>query len=128
MPNHSLNDTHIPSMGVFMQSSRATEQLGDLNSNCVFRYETQLVANPDTQFLLGLTAAEIPYSFYNISTTSNFMRYQIEGYSTSTLLVVPEGNYDVYSLVDTINSGLLEDNTSIEFNSLKNKFSLNSLT
>lgn len=122
MPNHALNDTHIPSMSVYMASNKATENPDpSKNSNCLFRYDTQLVANPDTQFLLGLTAAEIPYSFYNVGEISNFIRYQINGYSTTTAMVVPKGNYDVNSLVTQINS-LLQPNTSISFDDSTNKF------
>lgn len=69
MPNHTLNDTHLGSQSIFLQSSKATSKINDAHASF---FLNQVITTPaDTQFLIGLTSAEIPYSWYNIDIDNN---------------------------------------------------------
>ena len=105
MPNSVLNNTHIASISVFLQSSKATQVLSQdgYNSHCVFMLDQILVCPPDTMMMVGLTSGEIPYTFYNIGQTNNRLVLKTQlgtnPKSNDILIIVENQNYSVDSLV-----------------------------
>ena len=130
MPNHSLNDTHIGSVSVYLDSSKASVvQNGSNNSNCLFYLDNIIQCPPDTHILIGLTACQIPVAFYNITNNNNEL--QIQGsVNGTTNIVLPPKNYNTETLVTEINSQLATagNNISCSFDSSSYKFTFSSLT
>ena len=125
MPSHQLNDTHIGSLSIFLQSSKATTTLDpDKNSSCLFYLNQVITAPPGTHMLVGLTSAEIPYSFYNIDSRNNKVTIDTANGPTATI-TLPEQNYDVDSLKKNLNNLLVAANvlnTTVDFDKNTNKF------
>lgn len=137
MPNHALNDTHIGSLSVFLQSSKASTYLGADNSrsSCIFYLNQSISPPPDTQMLIGVTSAEIPYSFYNINSDNNQITIVQSKYDpaheTTVLTTVPISitpqNYDVTSMRKALNDALVAGGVAyltVEFDDASNKFSI----
>jgi hypothetical protein len=74
MPNHSLNDTHIGSFKVYLDSSKASVKLGHTNSNCLFYLDNVIECPVDTHLMLSLTSCQIPVSFYNVTNNNNSVK------------------------------------------------------
>lgn len=130
MPNHSLNDTHIGSVSIYLDSSKATiVQNGENNSNCVFNLDNVIQCPPDTHMLLGLTACQIPVTFYNITSNNNELTIQ-GSVNGTTNIVIPPQNYNTETLATEINSQLQAagNNITCSFNSSSYKFKFTSLT
>lgn len=125
MPSHLLNDTHIGSLSIFLQSSKATTTLDpDKNSSCLFYLNQVITAPPGTHMLVGLTSAEIPYSFYNVDSRNNKVTIDTANDGTATI-ILPEQNYDVDSLKKNLNNLLVAANilnTTVDFDKNTNKF------
>jgi hypothetical protein len=122
MPTHALNDTHLGSLAVYLQSRDASASLG--SSSKLF-YLNQLISPPPgTVILVGLISAEIPYSFYTVTTNNNTMTVKTKvGDLTSTHNVtIDPGNYDVDALTDALN--LQVSNAKFSFNENSNKYKL----
>ena len=128
MPNSVLNNTHIASISVFLQSSKATQVLSQdgYNSHCVFMLDQILVCPPDTMMMVGLTSGEIPYTFYNIGQTNNRLVLKTQlgtnPKSNDILIIVENQNYSVDSLVIYLNTQLAVHKIVVEFDENKNKF------
>lgn len=130
MPNHSLNDTHIGSVSIYLDSSKASVVQNDSdNSNCLFYLDNIIQCPPDTHILIGLTACQIPVAFYNITNNNNQLTIQgsING---TTNITLPPQNYNTETLVTEINSQLATagNNITCSFNSSTYKFTFSSLT
>ena len=125
MPSHILNDTHIGSLSIFLQSSKATTTLDpEKNSSCLFYLNQVITAPPGTHMLVGLTSAEIPYSFYNVDSRNNKVTIDAGSDGTATI-ILPEQNYDVDSLKKNLNNLLVAANvlnTTVDFDKNTNKF------
>jgi len=125
MPSHILNNTHIGSLSIFLQSSKATTTLDpEKNSSCLFYLNQVITAPPGTHMLVGLTSAEIPYSFYNVDSRNNKVTIDAGSDGTATI-ILPEQNYDVDSLKKNLNNLLVAANvlnTTVDFDKNTNKF------
>ena len=143
MPNHSLNDTHVGSFKVYLDSSKASVKLGHTNSNCLFYLDNVIECPVDTCLMLSLTSCQIPVSFYNVTNNNNSItlessRYIVtnpttdEGYTvrTETVVTLPPKNYDTETLVQAINERLVATGnpTTCSFDDQSLKFTFSSLT
>ncbi len=115
MPNHPLNDTHIGSFKVYLDSSKASVKLGHTTSNCIFYLDDVITSPADTHLMLSLTSCQIPVSFYNITNNNNIItlrshRYVVTNPSSDagyndivvTVITLPPKNYDTESIVRAI--------------------------
>lgn len=130
MPNHSLNDTHIGGVSIYLDSSKADiVQNGTANSNVLFYLDNIIQCPPDTHIMLGLTACQIPVSFYNITNNNNQIQIQGSVNGTTNIILTPQ-NYNTETLVTAINEQLASagNNITCSFNSSSYKFSFSSLT
>ena len=130
MPNHTLNDTHIGSVSIYLDSSKATVyQNGNDNSNCIFYLDNIIQCPPDTHIMVGLTACQIPVAFYNITNNNNTLTIDgsINGETTVTL---PPQNYNTEDIVTAFNEAFAADGNDItcSFNPSSLKFTFSSLT
>lgn len=76
MPNHSLNDTHIGSMSIYLDSNKATTKSAS-NGQCSFYLENVIQAPVDTHLMISLDTAQIPVSYYNTVATNNELVFLI---------------------------------------------------
>jgi hypothetical protein len=124
MPNHSLNDTHLGSLSVFLQSNKAGNRIDD--AHAVFYLNQVLVAPSDTDFLIGVTSAEIPYSWYNIDVENNTLSLQTNtsGFVEGFDIVLEPKNYDSVSILRAIQADLTRQdaNINVAFDDATNKF------
>ena len=134
MPNHSLNDTDIGSISVFLQSKDSAQNFrpGE-NSQCKWYLQNIVSPPPDTMMMIGLTSAEIPFTFYNVPANHNFIKLNAnysDGSNASLAVTVPAGNYNVFSLRDAINDGFTSlTGVSMTFDEITNKYTIkNSLS
>ena len=123
MPTHALNDTHLGSLAVYLQSRDASASLG--SSSKLF-YLNQLISPPPgTAILVGLISAEIPYSFYTVNVNNNTMTVQTKVGSSNpveTIITIDPGNYDTDTLTDELNSQV--SNAKFSFDEVTNKFTV----
>lgn len=129
MPTHALNDTHLGSLAVYLQSRDASAQLH--GASCLFYLNQVIMPPPDTSILVGLISAEVPYSFYNVNVNNNTMTVEQteNGQTTSKNVVLPLQNYDVDEMILTVNTILHAQpnampNVSLSFDEGANKFTL----
>jgi len=130
MPTHSLNDTHLGSINIYLDSVKANvKHNGTENSNCSFFLENVIQAPPDTHILVGLTACQIPVSFYNVTSSNNNLKISGSINGTTTILLPPK-NYNTETLVKAVNTALLLDGNDIQmsFDTSAYKFVFSSLT
>lgn len=133
MPTHALNDTHLGSLAVYLQSRNASTSLGSASK--LFYLNQLIIPPPDTSILVGLISAEIPYTFYNVNSNNNTMTIQeiTPGLESSTTLtaniVLPQQNYDTDEMIATMKELLLAASpplsfTEFSFDNDTNKFTL----
>ena len=68
----------------------------------------------------------IPYSFYNINSSYNVLKYSFDGVTINTLRI-PIGNYNVNNLETILKSNLLSG-FSVLYNSIQNKLTFTNST
>lgn len=80
-----------------------------------FWIETAQIINrlaKDSQFIVQLHNVQIPFSFYQLSATSNlnrlpiYIRNPVDGAGIYTTVIIPEGNYTPYTLITALNTVL----------------------
>ena len=124
MPTHQLNDSVFSGINVFLQS-KDSKQKRENNSDCDFFLETIIEAPRfDMQMLVSVIDAEIPYSFYNVTTKNNTLVI-----NTIEISINPQ-NYSAFNIVDAFNEKFTIEGLDIvmSFNDNTNKFSLLSAT
>ena len=90
----------------------------------------QLNDNLDSTSTLELTSVCIPFTFYNINSDHGTNFFYVKNDTGVTKIEISDGNYDVSTAVDAINSSLTSNSTSLQFqlDSLTNKVSVSATT
>ena len=126
----SLNDTIFPSVNMYLQSDNADVKNSD--ANCVWYLNETVVVPVGTRVMLSLIDFEMPYSFYNVDSNNN--KLVIQTSSGTETFTLPPSNYDVDSVVDTLNLQLASKEADlgtlivITFSFSSNKFTFTSDT
>ena len=112
------------SIQIYLNSKYADEKpLGD-PSICM--YNLPQIEVPDGHTLyMSLQSAVIPYSFYCINSTNNYLEI-LEGVDT-VAIIVPAGNYNVLQLVSYL-QGELGNTYSLTYDSITGKVTLSNTT
>jgi hypothetical protein len=74
----------------------------------------------DYTIYLSVCHVAIPYSFYNINSSNNILKYSIS--SSIFTITIPYGNYTALNLLSTLQSLLLSNNFSITYSGITNTF------
>jgi hypothetical protein len=91
---------HINSIQIFLNSRYATETVGDNTANCI--YYLPVIEIPDGHHIyLSLQNANIPYSFYSITSFDNTFIFGLVAGPATTYYVEP-GNYTITQLIGII--------------------------
>jgi hypothetical protein len=102
MPNHSLNDSHMPSQAIYLDSNDATLSISDAEK--IFYLNSPIIADAGIRILIGLTNLTIPNSIFNFTTNNNTITFT---QSSSTQAVsVSVGNYSASTLVTVLNTAI----------------------
>ena len=120
--SYTMSAGNMPSKILYINSEDATQYLATkLNNdgttsplNCYFNYiiEEPIEIPMNQRAVISLNSATVPYSFYNIRQDVNdTIDIKITNTTTAfsytpTPLILPDGNYDVYSLADYISTEL----------------------
>jgi hypothetical protein len=122
-----LNNTHLGSQSIFLQSDKAQVSLGDAHK--IFFLNEVINPPVDTVMLLALTSFEMPYSMYNFNANVND-KLVLSTTNGTHEIQVGSRNYDATKLAAKITSLLslsaattaLGTTISATFDSLSNKF------
>lgn len=87
---------------LFLNSVDASEYINNSHSEPIFNLP-QITIPKSSVIKLGIQAAQIPHSFYNIDDINNRLTYEINGLGTQTYNI-PQGNYNVNTLGFILNA------------------------
>lgn len=116
MPSHTLNDTEMASLSIFINSNDAVISISDAEK--IFYLQESINAPPGYRLIIGLTNLTMPNAMYNITDNNNSIT--INGVTTT----IPNGNYSADDLATQISTASAEV-TSCTFEPNNNVFSFN---
>ena len=89
----------------FNVRSKECTQVGNLNTDLIVTLPIAIVIPEDSVCEMSVVSAEIPLSFYNISSDliNNVFSYYVSGNPTLQNITIPDGNYTVDTLMSEIN-------------------------
>jgi hypothetical protein len=89
---------------LFLNSKTANKYIDNKTSDCVFHLPIINIPK-HRKVYVSVQTAMIPYSFYNVSSINNTLKYTINGGATQTLTITP-GNYNVNTLITAITTDI----------------------
>lgn len=101
-----LNDAHLGSISLFLQSDKATSSISD--SHKIFILDEIIETEPHLNLLIGLTSFEMPYSFYNLNQFNNF--FEISANGNTIGFTIRTRNFTATELATSITSELSTTN------------------
>jgi len=101
MPNHFLNDSHMPSQAVYLDSTNALVSISDAEK--IFYLNSPVIADPGIRILIGLTNLTIPNTIYNFNSSNNSITFT---QGTTETVSVSVGNYSASTLTDSLNTAI----------------------
>lgn len=106
----------------FNVRSKECTQVGLLNTDLIVNMPLSIVIPEDSVCEMSVVSAEIPLSFYNISSAliNNVFSYYISGNPTLQNITIPDGNYTVDTLMLEINDS--QGYFSLTYDETFNKF------
>jgi len=125
MPTHSSNDSVFGGYNVFLQSKDGLQDATHGSAKCDFYLDRVIKPErKDIGMLVSVIDAEIPYSFYNISSGNNALSIDGQIYELS------DRNYNSFNVMDAFNDHFASAGVDItmSFNENTNKFTLLSTT
>jgi len=99
----------IKTYSLYLNSREAT--LGTSN-NCTFIINPAItLTNNKNRFMICAEMIEVPYSFNQINSNNNILNYSYTDNSGSynSIVTIPEGNYNITNLINTLIKLLLND-------------------
>lgn len=114
-------DTNLSSRQIYLQSGNASYYLNGIGSALYFFNDVILAPN-DTSILVSLVDAQIPMSYYTITSSKNTLDYVENSISYSYSL--DTGNTDAITLKTDLNTNL--NNISCIYSSKTNKYTFSS--
>lgn len=109
MPNHTLNDSHMPSQAIYLDSNDALVSISDAEK--IFYLNSPVIADAGIRILIGLTNLTIPNTIYNFNSSNNSITFNQSG-STVTVSVTV-GNYSASTLTTALNTAIAAAGQSI---------------
>ena len=90
------------SFQIHLNSKNADSYNNNSISDCNF-YLPQIETPNDHQINVSIQSANIPYSFFNINLSNNYLKYNFNSDQVLRALTIEPGNYNCYSLLDYLN-------------------------
>lgn len=92
------------SIQIYLNSRYATQTIDNNTANCI--YYLPVIEIPDGHHIyLSLQSAQIPYSFYSITSVDNVFEFGVVG-DTPTIYYVQPGNYTITQVIDILKSAM----------------------
>ena len=108
MPNHSLNDSHMPSQAIYLDSNDALISISDAEK--IFYLNSPVIADAGIRILIGLTNLTIPNTIYNFNSSNNSITFT---QGTTETVSVSVGNYSASTLTDALNTAITAEGLDI---------------
>jgi len=105
------------SFQVHLCSSDADIINNNNTADCVFNMPI-IEIDSQNHIYLSVVHATIPYTFYQINSSNNYLVYSYNGIKND--LTITEGNYNVYNLATYLQTNL--PNTTVSYSSITNAF------
>lgn len=102
-----------------MSSKNAECRINSNTGECLFYLPPMTDIHEQTQVLISIQHASIPYSFYQINASNNNLTPVINGV-TQTSIVIPPGNYSANQILVLFQTSMTQFNVS--YSSTTNKF------
>lgn len=122
-------DTPLDNYNVFLRSSQYTQALNNQKSNLVFELNHPILTHPNMDLLVSLESFNFTNSFYTVNAYNSkfYFSFSQTGIPYTTV-TIGQGNYDIDSLIQTINSnGVMQQNNMIaQYNSQFMKITMSS--
>jgi hypothetical protein len=94
----------MESIQIYLNSLNA-DIIQNINTDATF-YLPNLNISNQHEIYISVQSCSIPYSFYQINTTNNFIKYTINGFQDIYDLYIPVGNYNINELITFLNSNM----------------------
>jgi hypothetical protein len=108
----------IETIQVNLNSKFASKYINDSHSDCLF--DLPNIEIPSQHHIhISVRNAIIPYSFYNINSTNNFLIYIANNVTYTYILDI--GNYNALQLVKYLNTLIVSSGLSCNYNIITNK-------
>ena len=106
----------MESLQIYLNSNNADTFLENSQSYC--EWIIPVLEVPDGYHIyLSVQNCVIPYSFYNINSTNNYLIYLVN--YIQYYIYIPQGNYNINQLITTLQS-LMLTGFNITYNSINN--------
>jgi hypothetical protein len=112
-----MSSNDVESIQIHLNSKFADNYVNGSYSNCEF-FLPVIEIPPQHHIYISCILANIPYSFYNIDTNNNKFNFVVNNVSNFTMLI-PPGNYNVYQLMNYIQSNNTQ--LSLSYDVITNK-------
>lgn len=109
---------HVESLQIYLNSRYANETVSDNTANCIYYLPSISIPDGHTIYL-SLQNANIPYSFYSISSIDNTFSWGLVGDPATTYYVEP-GNYNITQFIGVIQAAMGASYT-ISYSSITSK-------
>ncbi len=119
-------DAPVASRTINISSKEAYKPTGNV-SELEISLREAISCGINQNFLVSVRSATIPYSWYNISSNNNTIRYGPANDETTTYqITLTQGNYSAYQLASEISAKILSqsgDVVQISYSTTRNKYS-----
>jgi hypothetical protein len=106
----------MESIQIYLHSANADKFFNNSISDCEFLLPP--IEIPDGfHIYLSVQSVSIPYSFYNVNSSTNLLSYTVNG--TTTNLTITNGNYNITQLISFLTTNMT--GFTISYNSITNK-------
>lgn len=107
------------SFQIHLNSRHADSYNNNSISDCNF-YLPSIETQSDHQINVSIQSANIPYSFFNVNQSNNYLKYSFNNDNVLRTLTIEPGNYTCYSLLDYLNANFY--NITVTYNATTNKY------
>lgn len=119
----SLNNNEFDRepMLIHLNSNFADVKLNNLSSDVGFYFQN-IEANSQVHIYLRVLDVVIPYSFYQINSSNNFLVVQ-NAQGNNSYITIPQGNYNVYQLITELKTQFQNNylDMNVHYNEITNK-------
>lgn len=116
----AINDAHLGSISLFIQSDKASQNLGD--SKKIFDFEEIIEPDPHLNMLIGLESFEMPKSFFNINANNGVLNIKLDSTTYNVDLRYGGKNYTAGELASTLTNSLSSASIIVSFEDKSNTF------
>lgn len=107
---------------IHLNSKFADVRINNSSSNVSFYFQN-IISSTQTHIYLRVLDVVIPYSFYQINSSNNFLVYEnAAGYKS--YITISQGNYNVYNLITELKTQFVNNYIpmNITYDEIRNKF------